>query len=186
MAALSFAYASVQVCLSSFLVVFLHDALGWSLVASGLALTCATVGGVLGRLFWGAVADNLLAPRRTLSLIGLIAGACGIAMAFASPAWPAWIVMPLAALFGATAIGWNGVQLSELARRAPSGQAGAVTGAAGFVTFAGVVIGPPLFAALSALTHGYQAGFLVMAAVSFTAASTLHWRARAGRGPGRH
>ena len=186
LALLSFAYASVQVCLSSFLVVFLHDALGWSLVASGLALTCATVGGVLGRLFWGAVADNLLAPRRTLSLIGLIAGVCGIAMAFASPAWPAWIVMPVAALFGATAIGWNGVQLSELARRAPSGQAGAVTGAAGFVTFAGVVIGPPLFAALSALTHGYQAGFLVMAAVSFTAASTLHWRARAGRGPGRH
>ena len=182
LALLSFAYASVQVCLSSFLVVFLHDALGWSLVASGLALTCATVGGVLGRLFWGAVADNLLAPRRTLSVIGVAAGACGIAMAFASPAWPAWVVLPIAALFGATAIGWNGVQLSELARRAPPGHAGAVTGAAGFVTFSGVVVGPPLFAALTALTHGYQAGFLVMAAVSLTAASALHYRTRVGAG----
>jgi MFS family permease len=181
LALLSFAYASVQVCLSSFLVVFLHDALGWSLVASGLALTCATVGGVLGRLFWGAVADNVLAPRRTLSLIGLVAGACGVVMALAAPGWPAWIVMPVTALFGATAIGWNGVQLSELARLAPPGQAGAVTGAGGFITFAGVVIGPPLFAALSALTHGYQAGFLVMAAVSFIAAATLHYRTRAGQ-----
>jgi len=181
LALLSFAYASVQVCLSSFLVVFLHDALGWSLVASGLALTCATVGGVLGRLFWGAVADNLLAPRRTLSVIGVAAGACGIAMAFASPAWPAWVVLPIAALFGATAIGWNGVQLSELARRAPPGHAGAVTGAAGFVTFSGVVVGPPLFAALTALTHGYKTGFLVMAAVSLTAASALHYRVGAAR-----
>jgi len=188
LALLSFAYASVQVCLSSFLVVFLHDALGWSLVVSGLALTCATVGGVVGRLFWGAVADNLLAPRRTLAVIGVVAGSCGIAMAFASPAWPAWIVLPIAALFGATAIGWNGVQLSELARRAPPGHAGAVTGAAGFVTFSGVVVGPPLFAALTALTHGYRAGFLVMAAVSLTAASALHYRTRVGAGadPVRH
>jgi MFS family permease len=182
LALLSFAYASVQVCLSSFLVVFLHDALGWSLVASGLALTCATVGGVMGRLFWGAIADNVLAPRLTLSVIGLVAGSCGIAMAFASPAWPAWIVMPIAALFGATAIGWNGVQLSELARRAPPGRAGAVTGAAGFVTFSGVVVGPPLFAALTALTHGYQAGFLVMATVSLAAASVLCYRTRVGAG----
>jgi MFS family permease len=183
LALLSFAYASVQVCLSSFLVVFLHDALSWSLVASGLALTCATVGGVLGRLLWGAVADNVLAPRRTLTVIGVAAGICGIAMAFASPAWPTWIVMPVAALFGATAIGWNGVQLSELARIAPPGHAGAVTGAAGFITFAGVVVGPPLFAALTALTHGYQAGFLVMAAVSLGAALALHWRTAAGTTP---
>jgi len=70
------------------------------------------------------------------------------------------------------------VQLSELARRAPPGHAGAVTGAAGFVTFSGVVVGPPLFAALTALTHGYQAGFLVMAAVSLLAASALHYRTR--------
>jgi nitrate/nitrite transporter NarK len=183
LALLSFAYASVQVCLSSFLVVFLHDALRWSLVASGLALTCATAGGVLGRLFWGAIADNVLAPRRTLSVIGLLAGVCGVAMAFATPAWPAWIILPVAALFGGTAIGWNGVQLSELARQSPPGHAGAVTGAAGFITFSGVVVGPPLFAALTALTDGYQAGFLVMAAVSLTAATALHWRKAPGAVP---
>jgi MFS family permease len=183
MALLSFAYASVQVCLTSFLVVFLNDALGWSLVASGLALTFATVGGVLGRLLWGAIADNVLAPRRTLSVIGLAAGLCGVAMAFATPAWPAWIVLPVAALFGGTAIGWNGVQLSELARRAPPGHAGAVTGAAGFITFSGVVIGPPLFAALTALTNGYRAGFLVMAAVSLAAAAALHFRTAAEAAP---
>jgi MFS family permease len=175
---LSFAYAAVQVCLTSFLVVFLHGALRWSLVASGLALTVATVGGVIGRIVWGALSDQVFSPRRVLGLIGLLAGCCALAMAFATPDWPVWIVLPIAALFGATAIGWNGVQLSELARHAPSGSAGAVTGAAGFITFSGVVIGPPLFAALTALTDGFRAGFLMMAAISLIAASTLHYRSR--------
>ncbi len=179
LALLSLAYASVQVCLTSFLVVFLNGALGWSLVASGLALTLATAGGVVGRIIWGALADRVLSPRAVLSLIGLLAGSCGLTLAFATPAWPTWIVLPVAALFGATAIGWNGVQLSELARKAPAGSAGAVTGAGGFITFAGVVVGPPLFAALTALTGGYRAGYLMMASISFVAAFALRLRAPA-------
>jgi MFS family permease len=185
LALLSFAYAAVQVCLTSFLVVFLYGALRWSLVAAGLALTVATVAGVVGRIAWGALADHVLAPRRVLSLIGLIAGLCSVTMAFAAPAWPLWIMLPVAALFGATAIGWNGVQLSELARRAPPGHAGAVTGASGFITFAGVVVGPPLFAALAALTDGYRTGFLFLAVVSIVAAAALHFRSPAAAIPAR-
>jgi MFS family permease len=176
LAALSFFYASVQVCLTSFLVVYLHDTLHWSLVSAGLALTCATVGGVVGRIGWGALADRTLAPRRVLTLIGLVASACGLALACATPAWSVALVLPLAALFGGTAIGWNGVQLSELARHAPSGSAGTVTAAAGFITFAGVVTGPPLFAALAALTSSYRTGFVVFSAVSLGAAAVFHWR----------
>jgi hypothetical protein len=83
-------------------------------------------------------------------------------------------------VFGATAIGWNGVQLSEVARIAPPGSAGKVTGATGFVTFAGVVFGPPSFALLSSLTGGYRAGFLAFAALSLAAGLTLF----GGRGTG--
>jgi predicted MFS family arabinose efflux permease len=168
-----FAFASVQVSLTSFLVVYLTDGLRWSLVASGLALTCATASAVPGRIIWGALADRLLSPHRLLALIGILASVCGLLLASAAPDWPGWIVLPLAALFGATAIGWNGVQLSELARRAPPGMAGAVTGASGFVTFAGVVTGPLLFAGLAALTGGYRSGFVLGAAVSAVAAAGL-------------
>ena len=98
----------------------------WSLVASGLVLTVATAAGVIGRIIWGASRIGALAPRRALSLIGLLARVCAaIALVYATPAWPAWIVLTVAALFGGTAIGWNGVQLSELARLAPAGSAGA-------------------------------------------------------------
>ena len=72
--------------------------------------------------------------------------------------------------FGATAIGWNGVQLAEVARHAPAGQAGTVTGASGFVTFAGVVIGPPTFALLAAVTGSYRVGFVAFGSLSLAAA----------------
>jgi MFS family permease len=173
-----FAFAAVQICVSSFLVVYLHDALQWSLVGAGLALTSATFSAVAGRIFWGALSDRAVAPMRVLALIGAIAAGCGLAMAFATPSWPPWVMLPLAALYGASAIGWNGVQLSELARRVPPGSAGAVTGASGFVSFGGVVVGPLLFAGLAALTDGYRIGFLFSALVSGVAAVALMRRAR--------
>lgn len=173
MSLVGLAFAAVQVCLTSFLVSFLHDALEWTLIASGLALTCATVGAVIGRIAWGVVADRLLSPVRTLVLIGLLASASGLLLAAATAAWPAWLILPLAAIYGGMAIGWNGVQLAELARRAPPGMTGAVTGASGFVTFAGVVAGPVVFAALAGAFASYRVGFLLAAAVSGVAAAGL-------------
>ncbi|MFO1413446.1 MAG: MFS transporter [Burkholderiales bacterium] len=167
------AFAAVQTSLSTFLVVYLTDGLGWSLVAAGLALTCATSCAVAGRILWGMAADRWWAPNRILAAIGVLASVCGAVLALAGPGWPAWFVLPLVGAYGATAIGWNGVQLSELARRAPPGMAAAVTGASGFLTFAGVVFGPLLYAGLAALTGGYRAGFAASAVISGLAAAAL-------------
>ncbi|HXR55195.1 MAG TPA: MFS transporter [Casimicrobiaceae bacterium] len=173
LALVSFAYSATQMCLTSFLVVHLTESLRFSLVAAGLALTSATLGGVAGRIGWGYVADRWLAPRVVLATIGFLAGVCGALMAIATAAWSPLSIAVLAALFGATAIGWNGVQLSEVARLAPPGRAGKVTGATGFVTFAGVVIGPPSFALLSSATGSYRIGFAAFAGASITAALGL-------------
>ena len=183
LALVSLAYSATQVCLTSFLVVHLTEGLAYTLVAAGLALTAATLGGVVGRIGWGYVADRWLAPRRVLALIGLLAGVCGLATSIATARWPVAAVVTLAAVFGTTAIGWNGVQLSEVARHAPPGSAGKVTGATGFVTFAGVVVGPPLFALLSSLTGSYRVGFAAFAAASIVAALGLLVGAR-GRDSG--
>ncbi|HET7261248.1 MAG TPA: MFS transporter [Casimicrobiaceae bacterium] len=176
LALVSFAYSATQVCLTSFLVVHLTGALGYSLVSAGLILTATTIAGAFGRIGWGVVADRLLAPRRTLALIGVIAAACAIAMALSTPGWPATAIVALAACFGATAIGWNGVQLAEVARLAPPGAAGKVTGATSVVTFAGVVVGPPLFAFLADLTGSDRAGFAMLAAASGAAGAALFVR----------
>jgi len=161
LALVGFVYASMQMCLMSFLVVYLTEAVSYPLIRAGLALTTANFGGIVGRVVWGAVADRWVAPRRLLGMIGIGAAACAFATAAFSPAWPVAACLAVALLFGASGIGWNGVQLAEVARHSPPGQAGAITGASGFITFAGVMSGPPLFALLAAVTDSYRSGFLV-------------------------
>ena len=155
----AFLYAALQVCLVSFIVVYLTESLRYSLVAAGLVLTVANVAGVVGRIAWGSFADFHLAPRELLGWLGLAAGVCAFATAGFGAGWPTAAILATSAVFGATAIGWNGVMLSEVARLAPANRVGAITGAFGFVTFGGVMAGPPLFALVSALTEDYRYGF---------------------------
>ncbi len=166
-------YAAIQSCLSTFLVVYFADAIGWNVIAAGLALTCASVAAVPGRLFWGAVADRTRQAIRVLALIGAIACASGVALAASGPGWPAVLLLAITVVYGASAIGWNGVQVSEVARRAPPGAAGSMVGASGFLTFSGVMLGPVVFAAIVGATGSYRVGFLACAAASGLAALVL-------------
>jgi predicted MFS family arabinose efflux permease len=159
-------YAATQVCLMSFLVVYLTEALGIPLIAAGIALTVANVGGIVGRIGFGAIADRWIPPRTVLGIIGVAAAGGAYATTLFGAGWPTTAMLGVCAVFGLTAIGWNGVQLSEIARLAPRGQAGAITGAAAFLTFAGVVLGPPTFAALASATGSYRVGFGVFGSLS--------------------
>jgi predicted MFS family arabinose efflux permease len=166
LALLGLIYAAAQLCLLSFLVVYLTESLGISLVTAGLALSAVSLGGIAGRIAWGTVADRWLSPRVMLGLLGCVAGACAWLTTGFSNGWHPLALYAVCTLYGATALGWNGVQLAEVARHAPPGQAGAVTGTVGFLMFSGVVIGPPLFAGLAALTGSYRAGFAVFGTLS--------------------
>lgn len=174
----SFFYAALQVSLTSFLVVYLTDAMRWSLVAAGFALTVATLAGVVGRIGWGIVADRWIAPRTLLGMLGCFAGVCALATALYPAEGSPVAMLMLITVFGATAIGWNGVQLAELARRAPAGEAGTITGASGFVTFAGVVFGPPLFGLLAALSGSYRSGFTLIGLAALLSGGWMLARAR--------
>jgi len=178
---LSFFYAAMQVSLTSYLVVYLTEALGSPLVAAGFALTVATIGGVAGRILWGVIADRYLRPRIVLGIIGIATGACAFATAL-YPAGASWGgLLVLCGVFGATAIGWNGVQLAELARNAPPGQAASVTGGSGFITFGGVMLGPPLFGLLASVTGNYRTGFVAMGMGTLACGAWLLSRHRAAR-----
>jgi len=166
-------YSAVQVSITTFLVVYLTDALGWSLVAAGLALTCVTVAAVPGRIVWGMVADRTRRAIHVLATLGIVSAACGLAFAFAQPSWPAFVILPLATIYGFTAIGWNGVQISEVTRRAPAGAAAHATGGSAFITFSGVMLGPVLFGALAAVSGSYRLSFAFCACLSGLAGGML-------------
>jgi hypothetical protein len=67
------------------------------------------------------------------------------------------------AVLSATAMSWHGILLSETARLAPVGSAGAVTG--GVLSFGqiGALMGPSAFALLLGVTGGYSIGWALCA-----------------------
>lgn len=164
----SFAFAAVQLSLTAFLVAFLVQEVGLSLVTAGLILSVAQTGGVAGRVLWGMLADAWVGVRPMLVALAFVMAACAALMAAlgAGAPWPVAGIVALVLVYGATAIGWNGVFLAEVAHLAPPGQAGAATGGALFITYAGVVAGPALFGVLAGLPGGYALAFGVMAAGS--------------------
>ena len=150
----SFCFAALQLCLGTYLVAYLTGELGYDLVRAGFVLALTQAAGVAGRLVAGALADRGSA-RRGMGAMGCAMGVCALASSQAQT-WPAIALLALYALFGASAIGWNGVYLAEVARRAPPGAVGTATSAALFVTFAGVLTGPAIFGVLlqSGLPYG--------------------------------
>jgi predicted MFS family arabinose efflux permease len=171
MASCSFMFSMVQLSLTTYLVTFLHDDLSYGLVAAGLALSVTQLGGIGGRVAWGYVADRWLGARGMLLLLASMMAVCALGSAFLTTDTPHALVIAILVCFGASAIGWNGVYLAEVARRAPPGMASMATGGTLAFTFLGVVLGPPMFGALSGLFGTYRAGFvglMVMASVSGT------------------
>jgi MFS family permease len=161
--AFSFVFSAVQMCLAAFLVTYLHDSLGYSLVTAGFVLSAAQAGGIVGRIVWGYVADRWMRPRSVLAMLAALMAACSAGAAALHAGAPLALVLVLAVAFGASATGWNGVFLAEVARLAPPGMASAATGGALAVTFLGVVLGPALFSALSSGFDSYRAGYLALA-----------------------
>jgi MFS family permease len=141
----SFVFSMVQVSLTSYLVSYLNGDLRWTLVAAGAALSASQVAGVVGRISWGLVSDRWLGARRMLLALALGMGACALLMPLLDASTGAAGVLVLLCLFGATAVGWNGVYLATVARMVPHEQAATATAGTLFFTFFGVVIGPPLF-----------------------------------------
>jgi MFS family permease len=162
LAACSFMFSIVQLSLTTYLVTFLTDNLAYGLVAAGFLLSVSQLGAVIGRVLWGYVSDRWFGARRMLALLALVMAASSGATALLQPKAPTLIVMAVLFVFGASAIGWNGVYLAEVARQAPEGQAGMATGGTLAITFLGVVLGPPVFGGMAGAFGSYRAGFAAL------------------------
>lgn len=157
-------YAAVQLCLTGFLVTYLVSDIGLDLVLAGTILAVTNGAGAAGRLAWGWVADRLRSGSKTMVVIGLLAIAGSLATAAMAADWPAWLIGAIAAMFGFSAMGWNGVFFAVVVRLSPPKAVGSATGGATFWSSAAVVIAPAAFAALH--DHAglsYSGGYAMLA-----------------------
>jgi MFS family permease len=163
LAGCSFLFSIAQLSLTTYLVTYLTDSLAYGLVAAGFVLSISQLGAVFGRVLWGYASDRWFGARRTLAGLAGLMALSSLATAAFHPGWPGVFVMAVLFVYGASAIGWNGVYLAEVARQAPEGKAGVATGGTLFITFMGVVLGPPVFGAVSGLFGSYRGGFAALA-----------------------
>jgi len=169
LALVSAVYSAVQISFVTYLISYLKIELGYSLLAAGLVFSASQIAGALGRVAWGAVADHAFKPRAVLAALGLVMASCAVALASITPDWSRSAVLAVCVLYGATAVGWNGVFLAEVARLAPEGRVAVLTGGTQFFTFAGVLIGPPFFGAIVSVTGSYGSGFAAAAVLPLLA-----------------
>jgi MFS family permease len=174
----SLAFAAMQLCFGAFVVTFLNERIGLSLVMAGAIMAAAQGAAIFARILWGWVADRFLATRRLLSLLGFAMALAGAALALVTTGWPLTLIAAVTIVLGATGLGWNGIYLAEVARLAPAGAAGAVTGGALSLTFLGIVLGPPIFSGIVALSGSYRPAFLAAGLAAALAALAVGRRPR--------
>lgn len=163
LAVTAFCFSAIQLSLMTFTVnLIVHD-LSKTIIIAGWVISLMHFSGVLGRIFWGSFADHYSSGTTTLRVIGMLSLVSSLLLSTVTSQWNFSLVIALLCLFGMCSIGWNGVFLAEVVRMSRPDEIGSMTGMALVFTFAGVVIGPSLFAFLHSYTGSYAHTFGYMA-----------------------
>ena len=173
MGAVAVFFSTMQLCLTSFMVTYLIEDVGMTLVQAGILLSTAQASGIVGRILWGGLADRCVKPRLMLGILGMAMTAGALSAGAFSPQWPFPAIMLACGLFGAAAIGWNGVYLAEVARVATPEHAGMATGGSLFFTFCGVLIGLPAFSLIVDQSGSYPLAFGITAMATLACGAVL-------------
>ena len=171
-------FSAVQRCLLTFTVIYLVAERGYSLIEAGFMLSLIQVGGVVGRLAWGWIADRW-SSTSVLLVIAVVTVVDTFALVALNADWPRAAVYAIFFVFGAAALGWNGVLHAETARLSPPGLISVVAGGSTFFVFGGVLLGPSVFALLYTMIGSYSTTFLIMS-IAAAAGGVLVLVARRG------
>ncbi len=169
----SFFFSTMQLSLVSFIVIYLIEDVKMTLIRAGILLATAQAAGIVGRIIWGALVDRGVKPRLMLGILGIAMAVGALSLAAFSPQWPFFAMLIVCAFFGAAAIGWNGVYLAEVARVATPEFAGMATGGSLFFTFAGILLGLPVFSLIVEKSGSYPLAFGIIAVATFVCGIVL-------------
>jgi predicted MFS family arabinose efflux permease len=172
-----FVFVGLQITVQSFLVVHMVTVLGYDLAEAGFVFGLATLVAIPARIFWGWLGGMIRADALLGWFgVGMFLACC--ALAALPPEAPVWVTLAAAIAASATALSWHGVLLADIARQAPHGQVGAMTG--GVLSFAGLgqMALPALFGAAIAAGLPFAAAWPLIALPALAAAAIIRQRAR--------
>jgi len=168
-------FAGMQTVWMAFLVLYLKDVVGLSLLSASRYLALAQIAGMAGRIVFGVLSDRTFHGRRrpTLVLAGCGSTLCSIAIAFTGPGASPLVLAPLALVFGFAGIGWNGVQHTLMAELAGPRSAGTAVGLGLAISSLGVTVAPPIFGWCVEWVGGYRTPWLGLAVTMVGAMALL-------------
>lgn len=157
-----FAFNGLQAVFIAYFVTYL-TALGYDLVAAGALFSAVIAIAIPCRILWGWVGSFYVAPRYVMAGLAFGMAASVVLTGAFTTAWSTVAIAAVTGALSATAMSWHGILLSESARLAPFGRAGAVTG--GVLSFGqmGAFLCPSVFSLLLRVTGGYSSGWIVCA-----------------------
>jgi predicted MFS family arabinose efflux permease len=181
LAGAGFCFALIQRCVMTFLVSYLYLVAGYSLVAAGAMVALYQAAGGLSRPIWGILADRTSGPPVLAGLASVTVVGC-TALFWLEADWPPALVYSLVAVLGMTSFGWNGVYHAETTRIAPRNQVATITAGTSSAAYAGVLVGPALFALGYQVTGSYPLMFGSLAAAAALGLACVGVSARSARG----
>lgn len=156
-------FVIVQICISTYTVVLFVEQLKFGLIEAGIVLMASQVGGVIGRVFWGWLADLTRSCFTALSVLGAVMLGSALLCVALTPASPFALACALFFVFGSTASGWNGAFLAEVARLAPRDAISRATGGSLVFVNVGKMLGPIAFANAYVAGGSYLVAFGLLA-----------------------
>lgn len=178
----AFGLSGAQMCLTTYVVFFAHEQLGYSIYMAGLLLFVSEVGGSAGRVLWGVISDRLFGGRRliVLVLIALVTAVCSVITAWLPAGTPFWVALPLIAIFGFGIAGFNGMWMNVAAEAVPKQWSGLASGLSISVGSWGVILVPPIFGWMVDRNKDYTIAWLFLALLMVVVIGLLFWgRAKA-------
>ncbi len=171
----SIAYGMLEFSMTTYLVLYIKESLLLTAVAAGTFLAVAQVCGGSGRILWGVVSDRLMGGRRRgiLIMLGLMGAVMLMVLSLWASRMPVWLTYVTVAVFGATGMGWFGVQLTLASELAASGLAATGTALVMTITSVGSLLGPPIFGYLVDLNQSYTLPLRLLGSVVIVAALML-------------
>ena len=155
-----------QYAVVAYVQLFIVEDLARGTAFAAAALIVVQAAGVLGRVLWGVVSDMVFrgSRREVLAAIVCLAATGALGMAL-MPRDQAWLVFPLAAALGLSAVSAPGVVLAQISDLAPRALGATPLGMAiGFIQGATFIV-PPLFGLLDDVSGSFRASWFALAAL---------------------
>ena len=150
--------------ITTFLILYLNEALGYPLIMSGSFLAILLIGAAVGRIFWGLLSDRMFQGKRkpVLLIISALAFASVAVLAYWSKGWPDWLLMITVIVIGMSSVGWTAIGFLTVSEISDKDNTASAVGLASTIGLSGAFISPIIFGIMSDY-FSYSAAWSVLA-----------------------